>query len=97
MTKQQALDAVKKAIELAFAKGQSTKPAIVIDVKGGLIQWIVANMDMDVYIIDHDNLESGAEDVDMASHPTSPDVIIEDIEDHVQELLSEYQYSEDED
>lgn len=66
---------------------------IMIEVSGGLVSGITATGEIDIYLIDHDNLECEPDDYIYAKESSTPDSIIEVEEDffaQLDEVLAEY-------
>jgi hypothetical protein len=51
----------------------SKKPAIVIEVSGGVVSQITSSIDLDVYLLDYDNINDDPAEAQRAATPNSPD------------------------
>jgi len=76
--------------------GEKPKPSVMIVVRGGCVQEVTtASVDMDIYIVDHDNMDYDNPECDRltaiaeAGMPQKPDCI-RDVEAAVEEELSDY-------
>lgn len=62
---------------------------IMSEVKVGMVQNIVATENVDIYLIDHDNLDAGDDAEEMIEEPTHPDHIIPsaDFDNHLHDAI----------
>lgn len=67
------------------------KPKVLIVARGGVVQEVDASVDMDIYIVDHDNFdhEATVATLEVARTPEKPHCIC-DVEEAVKGELAEY-------
>lgn len=66
------------------------KPKLIIEVDGGVVYWVGADREIEVYLVDHDYLRAGEE----AQHSREPYVvsIVQDVLAELNKTLRQYEH-----
>ncbi len=63
---------------------------VLISVEGGCVQEVIANTPMEIYIVDHDNLEAGDDTTVTAAFMPEPPTHTDDFDADLKGALSDY-------